>query len=116
MKLINVTYIEEICAGSSEIIFEMIDIFKSQVSEFSVEMNNLLKKGMHYELGLLAHKSKSSVAIMGMEKLAAMLKELESKAKAGTDPDSYADYISEFESQTRQAIEELDLYVKTLDR
>jgi HPt (histidine-containing phosphotransfer) domain-containing protein len=116
VSLINVAYIEEISDGSIEIITEMVNIFKSQVGEFASEMKDLLRKGNHYDLGLLAHKAKSSVAIMGMENLAVKLKELEIKAKEGSDPDSYAKYIANFENETILAVKELDSYIDTLDQ
>lgn len=114
MKIINVAYIEEVCGGSKEIILEMIDIFRQQVPEFNREMSNLLNHKRYYDLGLLAHKAKSSVAIMGMEDMAVKLKELELKAKAEEEIESYQGYINDFKEQTGIAMEDLDEYIKSL--
>ena len=114
MRRVNVTYIEEVCGGEKEIIIEMINIFIEQVPELASEMESLYNEGKFFDLGLIAHKAKSSVAIMGMEELAGILKDLEMKAKGEVEKDLYKGYISEFRSQTIEAIEELRLYIKEL--
>ena len=113
-KTIDISYIEEVCGGSSELISEMIDIFREQVCEFNNEMKQLYEAKKYYDLGLLAHKAKSSIAIMGMNDLAGKLKELELNAKEGIKIDTYSDYISDFKNQTGEALKELDTYLETL--
>jgi len=113
-KKVNVEYLNEVCDNSPGLIREMIDIFRSQVVEFKDEMERLFSAGEYYDLGLLAHKAKSSVSIMGMEDLALRLKELEKKAKEGVETEKYRDYIDNFDKQTRQAVGELDSYLETL--
>lgn len=114
MIWVNVSYIEEVCGGDKEIITEMVEIFRTQVPEIIEEMWSLYRDGEYFNLGLIAHKAKSSVAIMGMENLAIKLKELELKGKAGEDKHLYEDYINNFTMQTREALAELDEYLKGL--
>ena len=116
MEIINVSYLEEVCGGSKEIVSEMIGIFKDQVTEFYDEMSKLLEEKNYYDLGLLAHKAKSSLAIMGMEDMAMKLKDLELKAKTGEKTDTYPGYISDFKAQTNIAITELDFYLNSLEK
>ncbi|MBS0011336.1 MAG: hypothetical protein KFF49_07990 [Bacteroidales bacterium] len=113
-KIIKVSYIEEVCDNSAELIREMVDIFSDQVSEFSDSMNSLYQEGKYYDLGLMAHKAKSSVAIMGMDDLAEKLKNLEINAKEGTEPETYYDHINAFKEQTGEALKELETYLKSL--
>jgi HPt (histidine-containing phosphotransfer) domain-containing protein len=113
-KFINPEYIESVSGGDKETIRELVSMFCDQVAEFSTEMKNLLEKGDYYALGLLAHKAKSSVAIMGMEQLAVMLKKFELEAKDKKDPDNYATYVGRFESDTREAVAELGDYMGKL--
>jgi HPt (histidine-containing phosphotransfer) domain-containing protein len=110
-NLINIGYLETITGGDSEIMNEIINIFIDQIPEFVTEMKSLLKKKDHYNLGLLAHKAKSSVAIMGLEELSIMLKEFEINAKANSEPEKYPVYISRFENDTEDAIIELKSYL-----
>jgi HPt (histidine-containing phosphotransfer) domain-containing protein len=57
---------------------------------------------------MLAHKAKSSVAIMGMSDLATILKTLELQAKEGKELEKYQSYIDRFRTDTAEAIKELD--------
>jgi HPt (histidine-containing phosphotransfer) domain-containing protein len=113
-KVISPEYLENVTGGDPEITEELVNIFKSQVPEFIYEMKGLYNKGMWYELGLLAHKAKSSVAVMGMDTTATMLKTFELQAKAGENEDAYMDYINQFASEAGVAVEELALYLNKL--
>jgi HPt (histidine-containing phosphotransfer) domain-containing protein len=110
-NLINTTYIDGVAGGDIEIIREIVNIFKTQVPEFVSEMKLLANKKDFYNLGLLAHKAKSSIAIMGMENLALMLKEFEINAKDNINQEKYDCYISIFEKETAEAIIELDFFL-----
>ncbi|MFP4488192.1 MAG: Hpt domain-containing protein [Bacteroidales bacterium] len=113
-KFINVDYIEEVCDNSHDLIREMAGIFREQISEFRNEMKELHDDEQYYDLGLLAHKAKSSIAIMGMDDLTHKLKELELNAKEGVKPESYPLLIDEFTRQTEEAMKELESYLESL--
>lgn len=106
-KVISPAYLENISGGDKDIMEEIVTIFRDQVPEFVREMNDLYSKGSYYELGLLAHKAKSSVAVMGMETTAVMLKTFELQAKAGENKEAYEGYIRQFTDETSVALEEL---------
>jgi HPt (histidine-containing phosphotransfer) domain-containing protein len=110
-KVINFTYLESVSGGDIEILREVANIFKTQVPEFISEMKSLLSIKDYNKLGLLAHKAKSSIAIMGMEDLVLMLKEFEINARGNIDSEKYDSYISRFEKETAAAIIELDRYL-----
>ncbi|MFO7575880.1 MAG: Hpt domain-containing protein [Bacteroidales bacterium] len=111
---INTGYLEMVTGGSREITEELISIFRQQAEEFYQQMSHLFHNGNYKELGLLAHKAKSSVAIMGMEGLASLLKELETKARTGLNSENYSEVITKFHIETSEAIKELEQYVSTL--
>jgi HPt (histidine-containing phosphotransfer) domain-containing protein len=113
-KYINPEYLESVSGGDNETIFELVSLFREQVSEINTEMRSLYDKKDYYSLGLLAHKAKSSVAIMGMEELAALLKTFELQAKDSVEPGNYLSYISRFESDTKHALDELEIYTTNL--
>ena len=107
-KFINTEYIVTVSGGDNEIIRELVTMFSDQVIEIADEMHKLLKAGDYYNLGLVAHKAKSSVAIMGMNDLAMMLKTFELQAKEGKEPEKYESYINRFKTETEEALKELD--------
>lgn len=107
-KFINTEYLDSISGGDNEIIREIVVIFGEQVIEFKDQMKVLLAKRNYQALGLLAHKAKSSVAIMGMENLAAMLNTFELQAKDGKETEKYESYLAMFADETSGAVKELN--------
>ena len=114
-KFINTEYLETLLSGGDVgIISELVVIFREQIEEIASEMKSLNAKGNYTSLAMLAHKAKSSVAIMGMTDLAIMLKTFELEGREGTNKENYNSYIMRFETETRQAVEELENYINNL--
>lgn len=113
-KFINTEYIVSVSGGDNDIIRELVSMFREQAEEITNEMQQLLQSEKYFELGLLAHKAKSSVAIMGMADLAIMLKTFELQAKSEDEKHLYQQYISRYAGDTQNAIVELDDFVTSL--
>lgn len=111
-KFINTQYLESVSGGDNDVICEIVDLFREQVVEIYDEMKTHFLSGNYLSLGLLAHKAKSSVAIMGMNDLATMLKSFELKAKEGKEPELYEAYIQRYKSDTDAALTELEDVIK----
>jgi HPt (histidine-containing phosphotransfer) domain-containing protein len=110
----DMTYLESMSMGSNEMIIEMIQLFIDQLPEFTDGLANHLKNRDYLALGALAHKAKSSVAVMGMESLAADLKTLELNAKQGIDTELYPILVNRFIEQVTLTGSELESYAKTI--
>lgn len=95
--------------GDANFIAEMIGLFSEQVDEYSELMPRLLKEKEYDGLSKVAHKAKSSVAVMGMTGVAELLKELEKLAHDGLEPERYEGMVTEFLDQSRLAVAELEL-------
>jgi HPt (histidine-containing phosphotransfer) domain-containing protein len=113
-KIVDLTYLNNMSEGDVSITKELIDIFIGQVDEFINEMNELYENKEWVKLGMLAHKAKSSIVIMGMDKLAKELKDFELLAKNGKKTETYRNYIDNFSNQCRMAVDELKEIYKTL--
>lgn len=113
-KYIKTDYLEMVASGDPELVKELINMFRDQVTEIYSEMRTLLSEKKYTELGLLAHKAKSSVAIMGMDDLAEILKEFELQTKSGKNNKDYESYIARFGDDTKVALTELDTVIKNL--
>lgn len=111
-KFIKTDYLEMVAGGDKELLKELINMFRDQVAEFNSEMNKLFTEKNFFALGLLAHKAKSSVAIMGMDSLANLLKTFELQAREGKRTDLYQSYITRFENDTRSALTELNTLIE----
>ena len=110
-RLINPEYLESVAGGEISIITELVNMFKEQIVEFHVEMKSLYSECEYKQLGMLAHKAKSSVAIMGMSALADILKTFELSAKESQTIEMYESYIDRFYNDTKAAVVELDDYL-----
>ena len=108
----NLSYLFSMVNIDKSIINEMIGIFILQVREISGEMLLAEKKGDIDTLSKLAHKAKSSVAIMGMDDLADHLKEFEILARDNTGTNNFKDYIKHFNNEIEEAVIELEDYLK----
>jgi HPt (histidine-containing phosphotransfer) domain-containing protein len=111
-RFINTEYLESVSGGDPETICEIVDMFREQVVEIHSEMVNLYNERKYKSLGLLAHKAKSSVSIMGMEELAVLLKTFEVQARDEKEMHLYESYIEKFRTDTAAAITELDDLVR----
>ncbi|HLP73482.1 MAG TPA: Hpt domain-containing protein [Bacteroidales bacterium] len=112
-KYINPEYLESVSSGDPGIIKEIVSMFGEQIREVSGQMNSLLENKDYLNLGLLAHKVKSSVSIMGMDDLASMLKTFEIQAKEGRQTEQYDGYIERFTLETAEAFKELQDLIST---
>ncbi len=110
----DLEYLESMSMGSNEMIVEMIDLFIEQIPEFTDGLAAHLSEADFAALGAMAHKAKSSVAVMGMNNLANDLKQLELSAKAGEDQETYPALVNRFIEQVKLTGEELGAYADTL--
>jgi HPt (histidine-containing phosphotransfer) domain-containing protein len=107
-KFINTEYLDSVSGGDPEIVREIVNMFKDQSVEIYNEMTSHFSEKNFTSLGLLAHKAKSSVAIMGMNDLAIMLKTFELEAREGKESELYESYIKRFKVETDAAVKELE--------
>jgi len=104
----DLNYLKTMSGGDSKFIGEMIDLFREQIDEYKLIMPELLQKKKYDELSKVAHKAKSSVAVMGMKEAAEILKELEILAQGGKEVEQYGSMIDEFLEQSQLALKELE--------
>jgi len=107
-RFIKTDYLDMVTGGDEGLTKELVEMFREQVAEMYDEMKTHLENKNYRALGDLAHKAKSSVAIMGMDSLAEMLKSFELNARDEKDPELYDSYVSRFVSDTKNALTELD--------
>jgi len=106
-------YLDEISEGNQDLACDLIEMFIKQVPIFSEQLDSLYRNGDFVLLGKLAHKIKSSVAMMGITELASDMKTLEFIAREGKEIEKYPDYISKFKTISNEAIIELnDILIK----
>lgn len=113
-KYIDISYLIETSDGDAELMKEMINIFFDQIEEFTDGLTTLYSDKKYSELGKMAHKAKSSIAIMGMESLALELKRLENNAKDEIEVETYPGIIQKFVTEVEEAKKELSDFIEQL--
>lgn len=104
----DLNYLKTMSGGDSNFIREMISLFREQIEEYKSIMPELLEKKDYDSLSKVAHKAKSSVAVMGMTQVADQLKELEILANEQKEVDRYESLVSHFLEQSELALSELE--------
>ena len=104
----DLNYLKTMSGGDAKFIREMITLFSEQIEEYKRIMPDLLKKKDYDGLSKIAHKAKSSVAVMGMTEVADLLKELEILAHDEKEVEKYESMIMNFLEQSELAITELE--------
>lgn len=103
-----------VTGGDRGITDELVTIFRQQVDEFYQKMLTANNSSDYSVLSQIVHKAKSSVAIMGMDDMASMMKTLEINARDSKSTESFQIIIEAFRVQTAEALTELDHYLKSL--
>jgi len=107
----DLSYLQSMSGSDSKFIREMVEIFREQIGEYSSEMPRLLAASDYENLSKIAHKAKSSLAVMGMNAEADLLKDLEIKAHDRIETHSYKEMIDLFIERSALALNELDAYL-----
>ncbi|MBE9469413.1 MAG: response regulator [Bacteroidetes bacterium] len=111
-KFVNLSYLKSVAENDNNIIIEFINIFKSQIPEFIEELNTAYNDKKWQELSSVAHRAKSSVAMLGISELADDMKNLEICAKEEKEIEKYPLIISKFEKILKLVLHELDFLIK----
>jgi len=111
---VDLTYLKTMSGGDKIIILQMVKMFKEQIPEYLSELKKSLQKKDYKNLSESAHKTKSSLNIVGMNDLADLMKSLELKAKRNEDIDTFQKMIDEFAKALNICILELDEKINLL--
>jgi CheY-like chemotaxis protein len=113
-SLTNLSYLKTMSGGNVAIIKEMVGLFKEQIPQYISELQDAKEKKDYHRLSEQAHKTKSSLTIVGMNSLAKEMKSLELKAKNEEDIESYDELIDNFIKQINIGIIELNKRIELL--
>ena len=114
-KFINPAHLESITDGDAKFKTELIDVFVQQIPILSVGLEKALQDKNYAQLGAIAHKTKSSVALMGIESLRQDMATLEAKTKTGEDEDTYAGIVTNFVSVSTDVLAEIETLRKIIN-
>lgn len=79
--LFDLSYLNQIFQGNSAMINSIIELFLQQVPEYIGEMEDSVNIKNFQALHPLAHKAKSSIAMLGLKSMEKIVLEIEYKSK-----------------------------------
>ncbi len=107
-KFIDPTHIDSVTGGDEKFKQELISVFVQQMPSLLVGLEKALQDNDYKQLSAIAHKTKSSVALMGIESLRADMSELEQKAKTGDDVECYKRIVTKFLEASTDVLAEIE--------
>ncbi len=96
-KLFDLSYLNQIFQGNQEMVHKIIQLFLEQVPEYIQEMENCLTRNDLLALHPLAHKAKSSIAMLGLKSLEEKVLRIESDSKAHRNLDVLPDLVHQLQ-------------------
>jgi len=114
VSITNLSYLQTMSGGSIKIIKEMVNLFKEQIPIYIKELETAMLNKDYKQVSEIAHKTKSSLTIVGMNEMATEMKTLELKAREAEEPDSYAEYLGNLVSAVNAGITELENKIELL--
>ena len=107
-KFIDPTHLDSVTDGDEKFKQELISVFVQQMPTLLVGLEKALQDKDYKRLSAIAHKTKSSVALMGIESLRADMAELEQKAKVGEDEECYKQIVTNFIEVSTDVLAEIE--------
>ena len=109
----DLNYLQQMTGNDSAMMKELIELFLSQLADMRRDFKTLTDNKNWDELSRLAHKIKSSSLVMGIERMANDMKELELLAKAGQNFENYPEYFARFITMSDSVEVELKTYLNS---
>ncbi|MFA6403477.1 MAG: ATP-binding protein [Salinivirgaceae bacterium] len=106
-EYVNLSYLESIGEGDSKFLNELLELFKQQMPILNQELTDALFNKNYAELSGIAHKAKSSVAMLGITELVTDLQTLEIKAKQAIEVDTFPAIVEKFGAISKQVLNEI---------
>jgi len=112
MALVSFTEIEKITGGNPQVMKELLGIFVKQNGANVQDIEKLFAAQNWNDLKKMAHKLKSSLALVGLPQHRALAEELEHTA--GNEIAQTTKLVKELTEATRKVIAEIELKLKEI--
>ncbi len=110
---IDLKYLKE-ASDNVDFMLKIFEIFKSELPKIERRMYKAVKENNWHSLSQVAHKSKSSVSILGMHEDSADMLSLEIDAKNENNTDSFKERIDIFIQNYKNAVKEIEAIEREL--
>lgn len=107
----DLSYLNQVFQGNKVLINQIIQLFLDQVPGYISEMEDTAAKGKLNELHPLAHKAKSSIAMLGMRQLEQLVLQIEFNSKNNRDLERIPGMITQLKELTGLSCDQLRTFI-----
>jgi HPt (histidine-containing phosphotransfer) domain-containing protein len=111
----DLSYLMQLMDNNTEIVLEVLAIFKTEVPKDMELLKKHLDQGEWEILGKTAHKLKSSVGNLGLNKLRDLFLYIEQNGKTGTNLDKMPEFVNITIKGIEQLFLDIDEEIKKLN-
>lgn len=104
----DLSYLNQVFQGNQVMINQIISMFVKQVPSYIEEMENCVMRMDLGGLHPLAHKAKSSIAMLGLKDMEELILNIEHKSKNGLDFNELPDLVNQVSKECQSIKVELE--------
>lgn len=106
----DLSYLHQVFQGNRSLVIQIVELFLHQVPDYVKLMEDHVKVGNYAAIHPLAHKSKSSTAMLGLKGLESIFLDIELNGKAGRYED-LTGKVQSLREQLNLCTKELEAYL-----
>lgn len=106
-QLFDLSYLNQVFQGNQEMIHNIIQLFLEQVPQYIEEMEDCVVRNDLISLHPLAHKAKSSIAMLGLRSMEKRIVEIETNSKQHHNLEGLPSLVHEVKSECNLVNEQL---------
>ncbi|MFK7756387.1 MAG: Hpt domain-containing protein [Flavobacteriales bacterium] len=108
----DLSYLNQVFQGNKQMINNIISMFIKQVPEYIHEMEECVVRAELEALHPLAHKAKSSVAMLGLKNMEQIILEIEHKSRTSEDLEALPSLVRKASVEVKGIASKLEKVLK----
>jgi HPt (histidine-containing phosphotransfer) domain-containing protein len=110
--LFDLSYLNQVFQGNTEMINEIISLFLEQVPNYISQMEQLVARDELLALHPLAHKSKSSIAMLGLKRMEEKVLQIEHNSRHRENLEDIPGLVAEVRKECDSAYGQLEKFMQ----
>lgn len=111
---LNLDFLQEMAGGDNEFVIEILEIFLDDAPSTLVSINKGMKEADFSSVKTSVHKLKSSIKVLGEDKLAEFAQLVEQESETNNESEEFRLKVTKLEKSVEQLIKDADWQVKYL--
>ncbi len=108
----DLSYLNQVFQGNKQMINQIISMFIKQVPTYFDDMQDCIIRAEYNALHPLAHKAKSSIAMLGLKDMETLVLKIEKNSKEGLDEKELASLVAQARAECSDVTVQLEQALK----